>query len=552
MTLICCPIEVAAPDQSARPIETALADARAAREAGADLVEWRIDPFMLGIEGESERRYRLHSAASLLTESALPCILTARPIAEGGAFEGEDEDRLLFLEELIETAGQPPRYLDIELATYDAHAEHRGRIEALAGPDRATSLILSLHDFEGVPPDLNRRMLRAFEADACSVMKIAVRARSLRDNLDLFDLLMQAPKPTIALGMGEFGLMSRVLAPKFGGFLTFASLRAATVTAPGQPTIRELLETYRFRSIGKATRVYGVIGWPVAQSKGPLIHNAGFAEVGHDGVYLPLPIAADAADIEGSRASLKATVDALMAHERLGFGGASVTSPHKEAMRGLGIEHGWQREPLVDRVGAANTLACGRGATSLANTDVEGLIGPLEAHLGQLSARRIGIVGAGGVARAAAFGLAERGATVILYNRTRARAAELAGEISTTLERAGVSEGRVVSAPIENLPKACCEAFINATPLGMAGGPDPDAVAMPIGEMKNLGKATVFFDTVYNPLETPLLRAARDLGYQAIDGARMFTRQAARQFSLWTGSDAPSELFDRVARASGT
>ena len=114
-------------------------------------------------------------------------------------------------------------------------------------------------------------------------------ARSVRDNLEAFDILATRTKPTIALCMGEFGLMSRVLAPKFGGFLTFASDAEGTGTAPGQPTARELRDLYRFESVRPATRVFGVIGWPVAHSRSPAFHNARFADAGHDGVYLPIP-----------------------------------------------------------------------------------------------------------------------------------------------------------------------------------------------------------------------------------------------------------------------
>src|SRR5690606_19726454 len=133
-------------------------------------------------------------------------------------------------------------------------------------------------------------LLKMHQERAPRVLKIAYRARSLRDNIDLFELLASRDRPTIALGMGEFGLMSRVLAGKFGGFLTFAGVRARGATAPGQQSLRELLDLYRFRSIGPQTRVYGVIGYPVAQSLSPSIHNAGFEALGHDGVYLPLPI----------------------------------------------------------------------------------------------------------------------------------------------------------------------------------------------------------------------------------------------------------------------
>lgn len=94
--------------------------------------------------------------------------------------------------------------------------------------------------------------------------------------------------PMIGLVMGERGLMSRVLSPKFGGFLTFGSLEAGFVSAPGQPTVEELLDLYNFRLIGPDTKVYGVVGNPISHSKSPLIYNAAFKSIGYDGIYLPL------------------------------------------------------------------------------------------------------------------------------------------------------------------------------------------------------------------------------------------------------------------------
>ena len=151
----------------------------------------------------------------------------------------------------------------------------------------------------------------------------------------------------------------------------------------------------------------------------------------------------------------------------------------------------------------------------------------------------------GGAAKAAAFAIAENHGTAIIYNRSPARADQLAREINSA---DGTRPGRVIAASIDKLPKACCRAFINCTPLGMAHGPDPDALSIPVHKMENVAANTVFFDTVYNPAETPMLRAARELGYPTIDGVQMFVKQAAAQFERWTGNPAPVQLFDRLCR----
>ncbi|MEM9064184.1 MAG: type I 3-dehydroquinate dehydratase [Planctomycetota bacterium] len=518
MTLACVPIMVAD-----RP--SALADAQLAADLGADIVEFRIDELFSGADDPQEEADIL----AIVAESPLPCIVTCRPTWEGGLYDGP-EDARISLYERLGTADSPPAYIDVELKAYTASDNIRQKVNlAVQHPkqqrDVRTRLILSMHDFDGRPSDLTRRLAKARSFDAVSVIKVAYRARSLRDNLELFEILRDADRPTIALGMGEFGLMSRVLAPKFGGFLTFASLRDTSATAPGQPTLRDLLETYRFRAIGNNTKLYGVVGWPVSQSMGPLIHNAGFEAVGHDGVYLPLPIVADPGDMDLTRTSFEATFGALAEADGLHFAGASVTVPFKEHLLRMG-----DADEAASACGAANTWASG----SVTNTDVLGLVEPLEGALGELEAKSIAVVGAGGAGRAAAWVCASRGASVTVYNRDPARAERLAAEL------------RVACALFETLADAEADAFINCTPVGMAGGPDPDGLSIPESAMGNRG--TVFFDTVYNPVDTPMIRAARAHTGRVIDGVEMFVRQAAAQFALWTGHPAPRALFDRLVR----
>ncbi|MEZ6209871.1 MAG: type I 3-dehydroquinate dehydratase [Phycisphaerales bacterium] len=316
-TLICVPIMVENPHE-------ALDDAMLARAKSAELVEYRVDSLFKGDEEST------HAVEELVAESPLPCIITCRPKWEGGnggGYEGTEEARLALFEHLV-SLDQPPRYIDIELSAIERTPGFIDRVIAArtnrqGGQNSGPTLLISVHDFAQRPADLYKMMSKMRRFDACRVHKYAWRARSIRDNLELFELLRERDRPTIALGMGEFGLMSRVLAPKFGGFLTFASLRDDSATAPGQPTLEELLNLYRFRSINAKNRVYGVIGWPVAQSRSPHIHNASFEAIEHNGVYLPLPV------IEGWE-SFKATLGALLDDQHLDFAGCSVTIPHKE------------------------------------------------------------------------------------------------------------------------------------------------------------------------------------------------------------------------------
>lgn len=534
-TLVCVPITVL-------EIDAALADAIQAKLLGADIVELRIDSYFPGSEGDSEDTLRLNELKRLIADCPLPVILTCRSASEGGDYDGDEADRVSLLEKLCVNAEHPPAYLDFELACYQKSANIRQKINLCVDHpkqerDVRTRLILSMHDFDGRPNDLMRRLSESWAEPAASVVKFAFRARSIRDNLEIFEILRDAPKPTIGLGMGEFGLMSRVLAPKFGGFLTFASLRDSSATAPGQPTIADLLGLYRFRSIGKDTRLYGVIGWPVAHSMSPLIHNAGFEAVGHDGVYLPMPV-------PDSDEAFKATLMQLLDERDNQFSGASITLPHKRRFRLLdqsGTAHLFEHE-LVVRATAANTLTVAESEygtpidIQVFNTDVLAIRDLIGEVVGQ---HELCIMGAGGVARAALIAADTSGFVINICNRSPEKIRDLAGDLLIDVKTATLPECVNINAAV----------YINCTPVGMTGGPNPEGLSIPVHELAGkLSPDTVFFDTVYNPIETPMLKAAKEHGFRTIDGVEMFVRQAAAQFELWTGKGAPVQLFDRLVR----
>ena len=556
MTLLCVPIMVDEP-------ESALADAREARHRGADLVEFRVDAYFSGARDEQGQR-ETDAVVAMVSASPLPCIVTCRPVLEGGQYDGPDDLRISLFERLgtmSATAGEhPPRYLDVELLTYARSENLKQKINlAVDHPaqvrDLSTSLILSTHDFHTRPPDLIRRIEQMFTEPACKVAKVAYRARSLRDNLELLDILQLARehgKPMIALGMGPFGLMSRVLAPKFYGFLTFASLRRESATAPGQPIVSELLDLYRFRSITGATKVFGVIGDRVEHSLSPAVHNAGFEHAGFDGVYLPMPIAP-------GFESFKATLLSMLDHPYLDLAGVSVTIPHKENLVRLARESAaegdtrWSLDALSDRCGAANTLVIHRAATgaidrlAVHNTDGPAAIAALrDARPEGHAMRSLCVLGAGGTARAVAAAAALDGYRVIIANRTADKARALADELQQAL-----------SLPEPPTPVALDDfalhepdAVINCTSVGMAGGDAAGRAPVDLARLADRAPRVVVGDCVYRPLETPLLAQARALGCPRTDGLSMFVRQAAEQFTLWTDRPAPAALFQRIARES--
>jgi len=494
-------------------VEQAKRDVAAAVEAGADLIELRVDQ----IDDPATVR-------SVVADFSIPFIVTCRPTWEGGHSELPDQQRVNLLSGVAPT--DESLLLDIELRT--AQRVSLGDIE--------NRLILSYHDFTGRPDRLTNVFTELSDSPA-EVAKIVWTARTIRDNLEAFELLQHRQKPTIALCVGEAGLISRVLAKKFGAFLTFASLTKDTGTAPGQVTIADMKKLYRWDAINPRTKIYGVVGSPIMHSMSPAIHNAAFDEIGHDGVYLPMLVN------EGYE-SFKAFMESFLTFEPLDLAGLSVTIPHKEnALRYL-KEKGAQVEELADRIGAVNTILVERRDHQPVlrgmNTDYAAILDSITSKMGiprdQLENYRVAVLGAGGTGRTAVAALAHYGATVVVYNRTKERADALAKEFDG-------HTGKVVSARIEKLCDSCCHIFINTTSVGM----HPNVDQSPLGDRPpNFSSETVVFDTVYNPMKTKLLSQAQAAGAKTIGGVEMFVRQAAGQFEAWTAKPAPRDTMRRV------
>lgn len=519
MTKLCVPIMVDSAEQ-------ALADARAAHAAGADLVELRLDRFTDDRE----------AAAKLVDNCPLPTIVTIRPDWEGGEYDGDDMQRIALIEYLGTTCAGPA-YFDVELATYDRSANLRQKVRLVVDHDNQprptnTGLILSSHDFDRRPANLIRRIKSMTDYPACRVVKLAWFARSLRDNLEAFEIIRDRHKPTIALCMGEFGLMSRVLAKKFGALLTFAAIDDEHGTAPGQPTIEELKTLYRWDALNQDTQLFGVIGDPVGHSMSPAIHNAGFDAADYNGVYLPLRIPSE-------YEHFKATVGSFIADESLDFRGASVTIPHKRNLLRFVEEMQGEIEPLAAKIGAANTLTVrNNGSLFASNTDYAAALDSVCAAMGierkELQGKRVAVLGAGGAARAVVAGYSAYGAQVTIFNRTLDKANALAHTFNAH------------SAELREVQSADFDILINCTPIGMHPIVDASPFDPASLKPKASGQRPVVFDTIYNPVETKLLREAKAAGCITVSGVEMFVRQAAAQFELWTGKPAPSDRFREV------
>ncbi len=171
-----------------------------------------------------------------------------------------------------------------------------------------------------------------------------------------------------------------------------------------------------------------------------------------------------------------------------------------------------------------------------------------EARLsGRLPGKSVGVVGAGGVGRAVAYGAARNGATVVIYSRNLEKAARVERDIEEALPGSQRIVWPAGDGTFAEDVLRC--GSVNCTPVGMRDGPEPEGVAMPLEEMTQCDRTMAVMDTVYAPLETPLLKAARGLGFKTVDGASLFVRCRRRpQFNLWAGRPAPGWAFDRLVR----
>ncbi|MCU0255771.1 MAG: type I 3-dehydroquinate dehydratase [Vicinamibacterales bacterium] len=456
---------------------------RARDEArAADLVELRLDSLARP------------DARAAIANRRVPVIVTCRPVWEGGAFEGGEEERHRVLDEALEAGAE---FVDVEFA-----APFRDSLLGRA----AARVVVSAHDFRGVPADLAQRF-RAMRATGAAVVKLAVMAHRLTDQQPVFDLAAALPAGDrhVLLAMGGSGVATRVL----GGRLRNDWTYAGASVAPGQLSVEEMARDFRRGLASPRPRLFGVVGRPIGHSLSPAIHNAAFAALDLDACYLPLA----AEDFDDFRAFA----------DLAGLEGASVTAPFKRDA----LEAAAEGDELAARVGAANTLARGAdGAWRARNTDVAGFLAPLAGI--PLKGRRAAVIGAGGAARAVLVALGHAGARVTVHARRPDAARDVAAALG-----AGWS-------PLPPMP-GDWDLLVNATPVGTW----PDAESTPLSA--DLLGGGVVYDLVYNPPRTRLLRDAQGRGCRTIGGLDMLVAQAAEQFTWWTGRAAPLDAMHEAA-----
>jgi 3-dehydroquinate dehydratase/shikimate dehydrogenase len=444
----------------------------------------------------------------LLADKPCPMVVTVRRPEDGGRWGGSEFERQTLLRQAIVSGFD---WVDLETDIADSIPRF-GKVKR----------IVSYHNLQETPGDLDLIYQRMCQQDA-DVVKLAVAAHDPADNLTVLELMRKATKPTVAFCTGDMGLPSRVLGARYGAPFTYAAFNKERGIAPGLPSFEEMKKVYHYPTINADTVVFGVVGDPIAHSLSPLIHNKTLRKLGLNGVYLPFRVR------RGDLAPF------LNAFEGVGLRGCSVTIPHKEAAAIVAVH----KTTAVAEIQAANTLVRVEDGWSAYNTDAQAALDSLQANLpptpdgapAELHTRSVLILGAGGVARALAHALKGRVGVLTVTNRTAERAAKLA-------EEAGC---RTVDWNARH--NVLCDLLINCTSVGM----HPNVDETPI-HPSFLKPTLMVFETIYTPETTLLVKEARPRGCHVLTGVDMFVRQAALQFRLFTGREAPLELMRGIVK----
>jgi 3-dehydroquinate dehydratase / shikimate dehydrogenase len=477
----------------------------------ADMIELRLDCLL------PEELQRVDELQPLFDKLNLPLIVTLRPAGQGGTRKLDSETRN---GSWFSWPQAPQVWRDMELDLVRRRSENLSQAEA-------SQLICSYHDFAGTPEDVEHAY-RRLAATPARVLKLATQAYDVMDCLPLFKLLEQArqdQREIIAIAMGPSGLATRILGPSRGAFLTFAAMDQESSTATGQLTVSELRDLYGIDRINLETQISGLIGFPIDHSVSPEIHNAALQRAEVNGVYLPFPVR----DIDVDR-FLKRMVHPSTREIDWNIRGLSVTAPHKSSI----ISSLDWIEPTAAELGAINTIVVEGNQLHGYNTDILGFVQTLVARFGELQGANCAVIGAGGAARAVVWGLKQASTNVTVFGRDEVQTKTLAQQL-------GVDRRSLTGATFHDF-----DVVINATNLGTAG----ELVSQTPASAEQLTGARLACDLVYNPQETLFLSEARAAGCETLGGLPMLVRQAAQQFKLWTGKDAPEQLMLQAAAAA--
>lgn len=478
----------------------------------ADVIELRMDLIRDG---------SLRSLMAQCRKTSLPVKILVTNRRKNFVSDGDsdEQERLAVLKEAVALGAD---YVDVEVDTpVHLREELLSLIETYG---KKTELIVSYHDYQKTPSlESLKKIFNRCVQSGSGIIKIVTFARRTEDNLRILGLIPFArgrKRDIIAFCMGGEGRMSRMMAPLLGSYMSFASLSRDTESAPGQLTVAEMKAFMKllsgtgsgetFLPISPATSMFALFGNPVAQSLSPLMHNAAMAAMNYDGRYMAFSVQDLASAIAGVRA--------------MGIRGVSVTIPWKTAV----MAHLDEVDTDALKIGAVNTIVNDNGRLKGYNTDCQGLVQSLEEVM-EISRKTFAIIGAGGTARAAVFGILKGGGTPVILARNVERGEELAREWGCSFY------------PLNDIGKVKADCLINTTSVGMM----PDVDESPVNGAMLSGFECVM-DVIYNPYKTKLLKDAEEKGCVALSGLHMFVHQGAEQIKLWTGLEPPRALMRRV------
>ncbi|NOY09302.1 MAG: shikimate dehydrogenase [Spirochaetes bacterium] len=440
--------------------------------------------------------------------AGLPVILTLRRKVDGGRFTGTEGERRKIL-----LAGLKGNYSYIDLE----HDNSDNVIEKTVKTSKIT-VIRSIHDFTGVPDNIAAVVSR-ISRNSREIAKAALLPRNSKDFLRLLQAYEELKGiRKILVGMGDYGVPTRILAGKLGSFISYTSKNKGGA-APGHIPVDDMAGLYRFSMVTEKTSVYGVAGNPVMHTSSPVIHNMGYIKLGLDAVYVPF---------------LVDNLDSFMKAVRLlGVKGISVTIPHKETV----IPFLCGTDESVKSIGACNTVFLKGGKFYGTNTDAEGFLKPLmRMFAGNIpEGLKATVIGAGGAARSAVYALVKKGIDVLILNRTAERAEKLAAEMGCSWS--GTGQGSALETA--DRVKDYSDIIVQATRVGM----EPDIHGDPLPGYSFTGKEIVY-DMVYKPKETVFLKRALKAGCRVVYGIDMLIEQAKVQFKIFTNRDFPFRHFE--------
>lgn len=459
--------------------------------ASAEGVELRLDCF---------NQIDLDELKSVIKKSSVPIVLTLRKQTHGGSFAGDEKIRQELLQELF---ALKPHFIDLE---YDTSRDFMRKM-AVGYPE--VKIICSYHNFENTP-DLNHLLKRMY-TPYCYAYKIATMANSSLDSLRMLKFIKQKTAEGIKLignCMGAMGTLSRILGPIFGNMITYAPFDASLPTAPGQLSVAELCNTYNFKNLGPSTSLYGLIGNPLELSLSPIAHNSVMKALGLDAVYVKVPL-------------LKEELPEFFHFAvQNGFKGLSVTMPLKEEV----LPYLTEIDPLAKKMGAVNTIKIDGDRLIGYNTDGIGAIEAIEKKL-CLKDKKMIFIGAGGASKAIATIAHQKGAEIVVLNRSLPKAQDLAQQIG----------GRANS--LENIAHEYAlgyDVLINCTPEHLPVDP------------AYISPRALIMDIKTQPKNTSLLSHALVKGAQIVHGYEMFINQAILQDVIWFKDKAPKQTVSEI------